>query len=174
MNRKSATHILSLLAICLGVFPTLATSQDAGSLAARVAKLEAREAIEKLIFAYGRALDTRDFVAFSNLFAEEDGTWDGGMGVASGRDAIFELMDSTIGHASEPVQPRNHHVMTNISIEIDGDQASATTKWIFVVPSEAGEPRWQFLGHYDDTFVRRDGQWFFQLRKAFTDIPIQP
>lgn len=173
MNRKAATHILSCLVACFALFPTLATSQDAGSLVERVARIEAREEIQNLIYAYGRALDSRDFVAFSNLFAEEDGTWDGGMGIATGRDAIFELMDSTIGHASEPVQPRSHHVMTNITIEIDGDQASSTTKWIFVVPSESGDPRWQFLGHYDDTFVHRDGQWYFLRRQASTDIPLQ-
>ena len=148
-------------------------AQDSSALADRIDALEAREEIRELIFEYGRTLDRRDFVAFSNLFAEATGTWDGGMGVATGRDAIFELMDSTIGHAPEPVEPRSHHVMTNIRIEVDGDEATATTKWIFVVPSASGEPRWQFLGHYDDEFVRQDGKWYFLRRKAFTDIPVQ-
>jgi len=150
-----------------------ALAQDARTLEQRVADLEARVQIEQLIYAYGRTLDHRDFIAFSNLFAEDVGTWDGGMGVATGRQAIFELMDSSIGHADEPVEPRSHHVMTNITIEIDGETATATTKWIFVVPAATGEPRWQFLGHYDDQFIRQDGEWLFLRRQAFTDIPIQ-
>jgi SnoaL-like domain len=150
-----------------------AAAQNTDSLEARVADLEAREAIRNLIYEYGRALDHRDFVSFSRLFEEEGGTWEGGMGVATGRQAIFELMDSTIGHADEPVEPRSHHVFTNIQIKVDGAKATATTKWIFVVPSESGDPRWQFLGHYDDEFVRMGGEWLFLRRKAFTDIPVQ-
>lgn len=139
----------------------------------RIEALEAREAIRELIHAYGRALDSRDFIAFADLFAPERGTWDGGFGSATGREAIFALMDDSIGHAEEPVVPRSHHVFTNIQISVDGDEASATTKWIFVVPSESGEPRWLYLGHYDDRFVRENGQWYFLLRQASTDIPVQ-
>jgi hypothetical protein len=31
-----------------------------------------------------------------------------------------------------------------------------------------------YLGHYDDRFVREDGRWYFLLRRASTDIPVQP
>ena len=148
-----------------------ALAQDAAGLEARVAALEAREQIRELIYAYGRALDTRNFVAFAGLFAEEDGTWVGGFGEASGRDAIFEMMDSRIGHADPPIEPVSHHVFTNIQIDVDGAGAQATTKWIFVVPAADGSPRWMYLGHYQDRFVRRDGRWYFLRREAFTDIP---
>ena len=146
---------------------------QSGELEDRIEALEAREAIRELIHAYGRALDSRDFVAFAALFAPERGTWDGGFGSATGREAIFKLMDESIGHAEQPAAPRSHHVFTNIQISVDGDEATATTKWIFVVPSESGEPRWMYLGHYDDRFVREDGHWYFLLRRASTDIPVQ-
>jgi hypothetical protein len=162
-----------LLVLVASAITGIVQAQTPPALEVRIAALEAREEIRELIYEYGRTLDTRDFIAFSNLFAAATGTWDGGMGVATGRDAIFELMDSTIGHAPEPAEPRSHHVMTNIRIEVDGNAATATTKWIFVVPSANGEPRWQFLGHYDDEFVRQDGKWYFLRRKAFTDIPVQ-
>jgi 3-phenylpropionate/cinnamic acid dioxygenase small subunit len=173
-----STHGKSIVPLLVLITGALTSSvqvqaQVPAELADRIAMLEAREEIRNLIYEYGRTLDTRDFIAFSNLFAEQAGTWDGGMGIATGRNAIFELMDSTIGHAPEPVEPRSHHVMTNIRIEVVGDAATATTKWIFVVPSASGEPRWQFLGHYDDEFVRQDGKWYFLRRKAFTDIPVQ-
>ena len=79
----------------------------------------------------------------------------------------------SIGHAEEPVVPTSHHVFTNIQIEVEGDSAAATTKWIFVVPSDAGSPRWMYLGHYEDRFVRENGRWYFLRREAFTDIPVQ-
>ena len=61
--------------------------------------------------------------------------------------------------------------MTNDQIRIDGDRASATTKWIYVTPSEDGSPRWVYLGHYDDEFIRDKGVWKFLRREAFGDIP---
>jgi hypothetical protein len=164
---------ISVAALITVLFAGHVSAQDAAGLAARVADLEAREQIRELIYAYGRSLDTRNFVAYAALFAEEDGTWVGGFGEARGRDAIFEMMDSSIGNADPPIKPVSHHVFTNIQIEVDGADARATTKWIFVVPSDSGSPQWQFLGHYDDQFVRRDGKWYFLRREAFTDLPDQ-
>jgi 3-phenylpropionate/cinnamic acid dioxygenase small subunit len=157
----------------VGLLCTGMARAQTGTLEQRVAALEARESIRELIYAYGRALDARNFVAFAELFEPERGTWDGGFGSATGRDAIFALMDESIGHADEPVTPRSHHVFANIQISVDGDEATATTKWIFVVPADSGEPRWMYLGHYDDQFVRENGKWYFLLRRAFTDIPVQ-
>src|SRR3970282_1300439 len=50
--------------------------------AARVQVLEDREEIRELLLAYGRALDSRDFIAFSELFAEDEGEWIGGLASA--------------------------------------------------------------------------------------------
>lgn len=150
-----------------------ARADDLESLAARVQQLEDREEIRELILAYGRALDSRDFVAFSELFARDDGEWVGGFGSARGRDEIFELMDSTIGHDPEPRGHGSFHVLTNERIDVagDGDTATAVTKWIFVMRGDDGNPRWVYLGHYDDRFIREDGQWRFLRREAFTDLP---
>jgi len=161
--------------LCL-LFLLVATegyAQSGNPIEARIAELEAREQIRELIYAYGSALDSRNFVAFSELFAEQSGTWVGGFGSATGRAQIFELMDSSIGHAEQPIVPTSHHVFTNLQITVDGNQAEATTKWIFVVPSASGSPQWLYLGHYDDRFVREDGRWLFLRRQAFTDVPVQ-
>ena len=150
-----------------------ALADDLESLAARVQELEDREEIRELLLAYGRALDSRDFVAFSDLFAEEEGEWIGGLGAAKGREAIFKLMDETIGHNRPRTGPPSFHVFSNEQISVDGDRASATTKWIFVMQNDETNPRWVYLGHYDDTFIREDGRWRFLKRQAFTDIPTQ-
>ena len=142
---------------------------DLESVAARVQILEDREDIRALILAYGAAHDHRDYRTFSELFASE-GEWVGGLGSAKGPQAIFELMNRTIGHNPQPNGSGTYHVMTNDQIKIDGDSASATTKWIYITPGDDGAPRMVFLGHYDDQFIRENGEWKFLRREAPADI----
>jgi len=149
------------------------TQSALDALAARVQVLEDREAIRALILAYGEAHDHRDYRTLANLFAT-NGEWIGGLGSARGPDAIFELMDATIGHAPRPEGSGTFHLMTNEQIEIDGDRASATTRWIYVTPGEDGAPRLVFIGHYDDELVRERGEWKFLRRSAPVDIPAIP
>ena len=63
-------------------------------------------------------------------------------------------MDRTIGHDPKPNGSGTYHVMTNDQIKIDGDRASATTKWIYVTPGKNNTPTLVFLGRYLDEFVR--------------------
>ena len=142
-------------------------------LAARVQVLEDREAIRDLILAYGRAHDGRDYRAFAALFAT-NGEWVGGLGSARGPEAIFKLMDETIGHNPQPGGSGTYHVMTNEQISIDGDRASATTKWIYITPGDDDAPRMVFLGHYLDQFIRENGVWKFLRREAPALIPATP
>ena len=144
---------------------------DLESLAARVQVLEDREAIRALILAYGTAHDHRDYKTFASLFAKE-GEWVGGLGSAKGPKAIFELMDKTIGHNPQPNGSGTYHVLTNDQIAIDGDSASATTKWIYITPGDDGAPKLVYLGHYNDEFIREDGVWKFLRREAPADIPV--
>ena len=96
-----------------------------------------------------------------------------GLGSAKGRQAIFELMDETIGHDPQPGGSGTFHVLTNDQIEIDGDLASATTKWVYITPGDDNRPQLVYLGHYDDQFIREDGEWKFLRREAPVDIPAQ-
>ena len=170
LARLGPLCILALGAVLL-VEPRAAEAQDLAALAARVQVLEDREDIRELILAYGRAHDGRDYRNFAALFAKE-GEWVGGLGSAKGPAAIFELMDRTIGHNPQPGGSGTFHVLTNEQIEIDGDRASATTKWIYITPGDDGAPQTVFLGHYDDLFIRENGEWKFLRREAPVDIPI--
>lgn len=144
---------------------------DLESLAARVRVLEDREDIRALILAYGAAHDHRDYRTFASLFAT-NGEWVGGLGSAKGPEAIFQLMDKTIGHHPQPNGSGTFHVLTNDQIKIDGDLASATTKWIYITPGADGAPKLVYLGHYDDKFIRENGVWKFLRREAPADIPV--
>jgi uncharacterized protein (TIGR02246 family) len=161
------------LALCVLAVPPTSQAQDLQSLAARVQVLEDREDIRALIQAYGQAHDNRDYRAFVELFAAEDGEWVGGLGSAKGREAIFKMLDESIGHNPQPEGSGTYHLLTNDQIEIDGDRASATTKWVYVTPGDGGSPRMVFLGHYNDQFIREKGEWKFLRREAPVDIPVQ-
>lgn len=152
-----------------GVAPVARAADSVEALAKRVQVLEDREAIRALILAYGAAHDHRDYKTFASLFAT-NGEWVGGLGSAKGPDAIFALMDKTIGHAPKPEGSGTYHLMTNDQIVIDGDRASAVTKWLYLVPGGDGSPRAMFLGHYDDQFIRENGTWKFLRREAPVDI----
>jgi uncharacterized protein (TIGR02246 family) len=173
-------HFLSLALVPLtaamvtfgALAPRPSHAANLESLAARVQILEDREAIRALILAYGWAHDHRDYRTFASLFAK-NGEWVGGLGSAKGPDAIFALMDRTIGHNPQPQGSGTYHVLTNDDIKIDGDLASATTKWIYITPGEDGAPKLVYLGHYDDKFIRENGVWKFLRREAPVDIPVQ-
>ena len=165
---STTVSILLLSLISLG---PLRAATDLESLAARVQVLEDREAIRALILAYGQAHDHRDYRTFASLFAQ-NGEWVGGLGTAKGPEAIFQLMDKTIGHNPKPNGSGTYHVLTNDQIEIKGDLASATTKWIYITPGPDGAPKLVYLGHYDDKFIRENGAWKFLRREAPADIPV--
>jgi uncharacterized protein (TIGR02246 family) len=167
-RRVLACGVVSLSLVGAGA--SALAADDLESLAARVAVLEAREEIRALIMAYGQAHDNRDYRTFANLFAS-NGEWVGGLGSAKGPQAIFELMDRTIGHNPQPNGSGTYHVMTNDQIKVDGDRASSTTKWLYVTPGENNTPTLVFLGRYVDEFIRENGEWKFLRREAPADIP---
>jgi hypothetical protein len=155
------------LATVLGT--STARADDLAALAARVRTLEDREEIRALILAYGWSHDHRDYRTFASLFAAE-GEWIGGFGTAKGPDAIFALMDKNIGHHPLPEGSGTFHVLTNDQIEIHGDRATATTKWIYLTAADDNTPKLTYLGHYDDQFVRENGHWKFARRQSISDI----
>lgn len=144
-------------------------SSETVSLEARLKRLEDREEIRGLLMDYGRFLDKRDFKSFSELFAEREGEWIGGFGSAKGSKAIRDLMESTIGKDASISQ--SVHLFTNETIQVNGDRASAVTKWVFVVTGESDRPQPYFVGHYEDTMIREKGSWKFLRRVVNADIP---
>jgi hypothetical protein len=161
------------ITLCAALFslPAQAQTADLESLTKRILVLEAREEIRALILSYGQSHDGRDYRTFSELFARE-GEWVGGMGSAKGPEAIYKLMDESIGHNPLPNGSGTFHLMTNEQIDVDGDRASSVTKWAYVTINDDNTPRWSYLGHYVDQFIREDGAWKFLRRQSFRDIPV--
>ena len=89
------------LLLLLALLP-LAAQQDNKSLAARVQRLEDIEEIRTVLLDYGRFLDSRDFAAYSRLFAK-DGEWVGGFGTVQGPAAIQAFMEKNIAGPNRAV-----------------------------------------------------------------------
>ena len=145
--------------------PTTLQAQD---LASRVQHLEDIEEIRNVLLDYGRFLDSRDFEAYSQLFAE-DGEWIGGFGTVKGPEAIHEFMVDAI---PGPNSGNTYHLLSNFVIEVDGDNASAWSRWAFVTGGTNDRPALAQGGQYDDILIREDGRWKFMRREAVLDIPV--
>ena len=161
---------LFLFCIIIAVSP-FTRAQSLEDLAARLQVLEDREAIRQLIIDYGTYHDHRDYRSLAALFAT-NGVWESGMGRGEGPEGVFTLMDETIGHNPLPEGSGTFHVLTNDAITLNGDRASALTKWLFITPGENGAPVIQVLGHYSDEFIREQGVWKFLRREAPVDLPL--
>ncbi|MEO1193760.1 MAG: nuclear transport factor 2 family protein [Pseudomonadota bacterium] len=130
------------------------------SLDARLERLEAIEAIRALMHRYWLYNDTGllgDKIAA--LFIDE-GVWSNAeLGYHEGRAAIerfFNGASATITFCA--------HLGMNELIEVEGDRARG--RWRLLLPCTferegVKTSRW-ILGDYDNAFVRKDGQWFFE------------
>lgn len=168
-------RILLFLPLAGGLLlPPTAYSQGVAhgrqALAARVQRLEDIEEIRALLTDYGRLLDAHDLAGYSRLFAR-DGEWVGGFGSAKGPAAIQALMEKNLGASPQGKRGSTYHLLTNFMIEVQGDAATAWSRWSFTVSSADHHPALLYGGHYDDTLVREDGHWRFKRRVAVNDIP---
>jgi hypothetical protein len=153
--------ICSILASALIVPVSAATPAEA-----RIQRIEDHLAIERLLMEYGRALDNRDFDAYSQLFAK-NGSWSGSLGTFTGPAAIKAAMLKAFAGSGMTNIGSNFHVLTNPIIDIDGDTATASSKWTFMRMVD-NKPVIALSGGYADKLVRENGTWKFLSRVAST------
>jgi hypothetical protein len=148
--------------------PLVAQQPKAPSLATRVQRMEDIEEIRTVLVNYGRFLDAHDFAPYGRLFAQ-DGEWIGGFGTVKGPSDIEAFMIKNIGAPGKPTG--TYHLLTNFIIDVQGDKATAWSRWNFVTPGADKKPAISQGGHYEDTLVRENSHWKFSRREAFVDIP---
>ena len=142
---------------------TTKTAKNDESVAARLQRFEDKAEIETLLLDYGRHLDNRDFAGYASLFAK-DGQWIGGFGTVKAAD-IKAFMEKAMGTQNTA---KNYHLLSNFVITVNGDTATAWSRWAFVVPGQQGAAIAQ-AGRYDDELVRENGRWKFKKRVASND-----
>jgi uncharacterized protein (TIGR02246 family) len=145
---------------------------DTARIVERLQRLEDVEAIRRLIFDYGRLLDAQDFESFSELFAA-DGEWVGGGGATVGPEAIRQTMEAAFGPGSGVVWGSSFHVLGNEVVDLNGDAATAVSRWMFVQAGEDGAPAFVLAGRYRDEFVRAAGIWRIKRRELVNDMALE-
>lgn len=168
MARLIGIFLFVLVALA-GPPPAAAQAGDSGRARAgtdpRLQALLDKEEIRNVLLDYGRHLDSRDFKAYASLFAE-DGEWIGGFGTVKGPANIQAFMEKNLGTGQN--RGNSYHLLSNFVINVQGDTATAWSRWTFVVPGQSGATIAQ-AGRYDDTFVRENGRWKFKRREASND-----
>ena len=167
-----AASVLSLAAFSGALIHAAPGAQAApegrDSLSARVAVLEAREAIRTLYAEYGRTLDARDFQAFSRLFAR-----DAEYGSAKGPAAIGAFLEKAIGTNYPDSKGKNYHLYFNESIEIQGDRGTGISKGGYVMATaDNSKADFLLLATYRDEYIKEDGKWKFKRRQTIGEIPV--
>jgi ketosteroid isomerase-like protein len=163
-----------LIALTLAlVLPACGVSSAAESdqLAQRVQALEDEKAIREVLVQYGEFLDARDYAAYAALFAQ-DGVWSGGFGTFTGPAAIEKMLVENMG-TQEPgfINKDNFHLNTTMVVDVDGDTATARSRYLFVTRSPEDRPVVALAGRYEDQLVREDGAWKIKARKSHGVIP---
>ncbi|EEF26936.1 conserved hypothetical protein [Ricinus communis] len=133
------------------------------SAAEQVSASDEKEAIREVLYGYCYGTDGGDTELWVEGFTE-DCVWDGGaFGMLKGKDAMREFHRAS-GEGSKALR----HLTLNSVIDLDGDTAHVVS---YVAVVAQGQPAAiYFLGHYDDQFVKVDGQWRIKSRKVRADL----
>lgn len=170
MKTQYSVPLVAIAVVLSFAFGSVAHRADGADAAdARLRKTEDVQAIQSLLVHYGRVLDKRDFKAYGALFAQ-DGSWTGGMGQATGPEAIAKMVAAGFDRMEPSLYQKSYHVMTSFDVDVTGDTATAWSRWTWVVVGSSGRPQTERAGHYEDTLVRERGEWKFKTRQAFTEI----
>ncbi len=137
------------------------------SLEARLRRLEDLMAIHQLFVDYGEHLDSGDFEAYAELFAEDGEVRLGPMGRATGRAQIRELMASQLTAAIGST----FHIISSPRVTLDGDRATSTVMWSVAIMEADGLARVSMVGHHLDDLVRTAQGWRFQRRRGVINLP---
>ena len=118
-----------------------------------------RSAIERLLADYAWYVDRGEFEAFAELFRH--GVWNG----KAGYEATLEwLRRNVILYDGVPL---THHVISNVTIDIDPELDRATVRSYIMVfqrtPSD-DSVRVVTANSYDDVLVKRPEGWTFEQR----------
>jgi 3-phenylpropionate/cinnamic acid dioxygenase small subunit len=114
-------------------------------------------AIRRTLAAYCHHLDDGDFSGLAHQFTE-DGSYTYGSTHTSGRaelESWFAEMN--------PAERRGKHLSTNVVVDMEGDQAVASSDYLFLRIVD-GTVTPVFTGRYRDELVRAESGWLIRSR----------
>jgi len=129
-----------------------------------------RDAVAALILGYAERLDAGDLAGVAALFRDaiyrsaQGGTYEGSA-------AVLEVLTRKVILYGDGT-PRTKHVTTNLLIEVDASDATASARSYFTVFQATERLPLQpiIAGRYHDRFARTDGAWRFVDRLILVDL----
>ena len=126
----------------------------------RLGRVEAERAIERLMHRYVHAIDVIKDAEVTVGFFAPGAVWEGRGNLtefrADGLDEIREMF-----HRNPSMLPFTAHFLTNPVIDVSPDGAQARGCWHALEAATLfdGETAVWLIAHYDNDFVRRQGEW---------------
>jgi hypothetical protein len=133
-------------------------------------RIEIERACERLVYAYGRALDLGDMSGAADCFALNSSmarpmTPDQ---IVQGREAIRASL------LSRPKTLLTKHLATNVMIDVESRDAARGLSYLTMIsttpPADAKPPYLSqgpvWFGEFQDRFVRENGVWRFLERRG--------
>ena len=134
---------------------------------------DAVQAISNVMFRYAELIDQGDFGGAGALFTHGRfrAITPDGIRTAEGADAITRQLASTVRRYGDGT-PRTRHITTNLIVESGAEPDTMTCRSYFtVLQSVEGFHLVPVIaGRYHDTFVLRDGAWWFLDRLVMPDL----
>lgn len=149
-----------------------ASEPESGTSPDRVRVLDARNAIEHIVYGYAERVDLGDFVGVAALFEharyKSGGPDDPGVEGSAPVQQIFESMVRRYDDGT----PRTKHVTTNLVIDADDEAGTASSRSYYTVFQQVADAPLQpiIAGRYHDRFARVDGVWRLTERVIFCDL----
>lgn len=128
-----------------------------GDLAGRIAALEARDEIDRLIARYGPAVDDHDYDTLASLYTS-DGIFDATAGRLHGREQVMDFYRRRAQDFGA-----TYHYPHSSEVHLDGLDDAHGIVCAHAELSIDGETTMVAL-RYHDTYRREDGAWRFYER----------
>ena len=129
-------------------------------------RVDARNAIENLLFSYAERIDAGDFAGVGELFARARVLGPNGDVVGTGKDEIKTIFERST-RVYEDGSPMTQHVTTNVILTFGSDGQTASTRSRFTVMQALPDFPLQCIitGYYEDRFRHDEAEgWFFTER----------
>ena len=135
------------------------------------------EQIRSVMARYVYALDGKDAESYAGVFAPDAVLVYGG-GEARGRDTLRGMVEglrereqaARAEDASGLRPARGRHFMTNLVIEVEGDQARVKDYWMHLYNNNPERtPAVSSYGHAENELVRIDGEWLISYRRIYNE-----
>jgi hypothetical protein len=131
-----------------------------------LALVSAERQIHRLINMYAERVDAGDFEGVAQLFHKGGISAEGVDHVDHGYEAVLERYVTYTRRLDDDGTPHTKHVTTNVIVEVDLDEGTASARSYFTVFQQTPDLPLQpiIVGRYRDAFRLDEGEWQFELR----------